>query len=236
MQIGLIGGIGPAAQDYYVRQLIGLFAGAGEPLDMTIVHADTPTLLGNLAADRRDAQAEIFAGLTGRLARAGADFVAVTSIAGHFCRREFAALSPLPVVDMIGAVAQEVAARGLKRIGILGTRTVMESRFYGGIETAVVLPPPEPELGEVHAAYAAMATAGAITPEQRAVFEGAARRLIAAGATAIMLGGTDLALAFDPATCPFPLVDCAASHARAIAERAMAGAAVPEEAHGLPAG
>ena len=79
---------------------------------MTIVHADTPTLLGNLAADRRDTQAEIFAGLTERLARAGADFVAVTSIAGHFCRREFAALSPLPVVDMIGAVAREVSARG----------------------------------------------------------------------------------------------------------------------------
>jgi aspartate racemase len=222
MQIGLIGGIGPAAQDYYVRRLIGLFAAAGAPLEMTTVHADTPTLLANLAADRRAEQAEIFAGLTGRLALAEADFVAVTSIAGHFCRREFAARSPLPVIDMIGAVAQDVAARGLQRVGILGTRTVMETRFYGGIETATVIPPSEPELGEVHAAYVAMATAGAITSAQRAVFDLAARRLIdAAGATAIMLGGTDLALAFDAEDCPFPLVDCAAIHAQAIATEAM---------------
>ena len=222
MQIGLIGGIGPAAQDYYTQQLITIFADALSPLEMTTVHADTPTLLANLADDRRAEQAEIFLRLTDRLALAGADCVAVTSIAGHFCRHEFAAQSPVPVIDMISAVSKNVEARGLRQVGILGTRTVMESRFYGGIETATVIPPAEPELGDVHAAYAAMATAGAITNEQRAVFEIAARRLIEnEGAQAIMLGGTDLALAFDSKNNPFPLVDCAAIHATAIAAHAM---------------
>ena len=231
MQIGLIGGIGPAAQDCYTRHLIGLFGEAGTPLEMTTVHADTPTLLANLAADRRTEQAALFARLSGRLVRAGAGLVAVTSIAGHFCRREFAAISPLPVVDMISAVALDVASRGLERIGILGTRTVVESRFYGGIESATVIAPPEPELGHVHAAYAAMAIAGTITDEQRAVFERAARRMIDTdGATAIMLGGTDLALAFDPADSRFPLIDCAAIHARAIARQAMGRAATASSA------
>ena len=32
MQIGLIGGINPAAQDFYTRRLIGLFADADVPL------------------------------------------------------------------------------------------------------------------------------------------------------------------------------------------------------------
>ena len=67
--------------------------------------------------------------------------MAITSIAGHFCRKEFGALSPLPVVDMIDEVGRAVTARGLRRIGILGTRTVMESRFYGGVTTATVLLP-----------------------------------------------------------------------------------------------
>ncbi|MBX9858707.1 MAG: aspartate/glutamate racemase family protein [Sphingomonas sp.] len=223
MQIGLIGGIGPAAQDYYTRRLIALFADARTPLDMTTVHADAPTLLGNLAADNRAGQAAIFAGLAERLQRAGAGCVAVTSIAGHFCREAFTPLSPLPVIDMIGAVAADVTAKGFTRIGILGTRTVMASRLYGGIASAEVIAPPLPELDAVHLAYAAMATAGTITPAQKTVFEAAAQRLIdEVGCQAILLGGTDLALAFDAETSAFPLVDCAAIHAEAIARHALA--------------
>ena len=218
MQIGLIGGIGPAAQDHYCRQLIGLFAQAHEPLDMTIVHADTPTLLANLAADRRIEQAAIFARLTKRLAAAGAGLVAVTSIAGHFCRHDFAARSVLPVVDLVDAVAQDVARRGFERIGILGTRTVMETRFYGGLAGVTVIPPSGPRLDAVHTAYAEMAAAGVVSAAQRATFHDAARAMMEDdGAQAIMLGGTDLALAFDPATSPFPLVDGVAIHVRAIA-------------------
>jgi aspartate racemase len=224
MQIGLIGGIGPAAQDYYTRQLIGLFADADTPLEMTIAHADTPTLLANLASDRRVEQAEIFGRLADRLALAGAAFVAVTSIAGHFCRHEFSARSPLPVVDMIDTVAAHVEALGLSRIGILGTRTVMQSQFYGGIPSATVVTPSAPELDDVHAAYVAMATAGTVSMEQRDVFESAAATLIdEAGVQAILLGGTDLALVFDDQKSTIPVIDCAAIHARAIARYAMQG-------------
>lgn len=45
MHIGLIGGIGPAATDFYYRRLIAAFAARAQPLEVTIVHADTPTLL-----------------------------------------------------------------------------------------------------------------------------------------------------------------------------------------------
>lgn len=222
MQIGLIGGIGPAAQDYYCRQLISLFAQAERSLDMTIVHADTPTLLANLAADRRTEQAELFANLADRLDRAGAGFIGVTSISGHFCRHEFAARSPLPVVDMIDAVASNIAEHRFEKIGILGTRTVMESRFYGGLAGVDVISPPGSSLDDVHAAYVKMAKTGLATTAQRAIFHEAATHMInTSGAQAIMLGGTDLALAFDAETCPFPLVDCAAIHARAIFEKAI---------------
>src|SRR5262245_17116634 len=101
MQIGLIGGIGPAATDFYYRRLIRVVAQKKSPLELTIVHADTPTLLENLTRNRAATQAQMFARLTERLASAGAGCVAVTSIAGHFCRKEFEALSPLPVDDAL---------------------------------------------------------------------------------------------------------------------------------------
>ena len=97
MHIGLIGGIGPAATDFYYRRLIATFASKKAALELTIVHADTPTLLSNLASNNAAAQVAIYVRLTKRLVAAGAECVVVTSIAGHFCIDEFKVSSPLPV-------------------------------------------------------------------------------------------------------------------------------------------
>ncbi len=222
MHIGLIGGIGPAATDFYYRRLISSFAARKALLDLTIGHADAPTLLANLAAGNVEAQVSVYQDVTERLARAGADCVVVTSIAGHFCIEAFKAVSPLPVVDMIAEVERAIASRGFSRIGILGTRTVMETRFYGAITSTTLVPPPEPALSAVHQAYADMATAGQVTGAQREVFDAASRDLMTKGGTeAIMLGGTDLALVYDEASAPFPLIDCAAIHVDAVVRQAL---------------
>src|ERR1700733_5644748 len=113
MHIGLIGGIGPAATDFYYRRLISTFASKQATLDLTIVHADTPTLLGNLASNNSAAQVAIYMRLTDRLAAAGAECVVVTSIAGHFCISDFKSMSPLPVIDMISEVHRAIVERGL---------------------------------------------------------------------------------------------------------------------------
>ncbi len=221
MHIGLIGGIGPAATDFYYRRLIATFAARQASLELTIVHADTPTLLRNLTSNDQEAQVAIYSRLTKRLVSASADCVVVTSIAGHFCIKAFEAESPLPVVNLLTEVTRAVESRGLKRLGILGTRTVMETRFYGGITSATVLPPAGSELDDVHNAYSSMATAGTVTQAQRRIFDTACERLIQEqGAEAIMLGGTDLALAFKEETSEFPLVDCAGIHVDAIAKLA----------------
>ncbi len=217
MHIGLIGGIGPAATDFYYRRLISIFAGRKAQLDLTIAHADTPTLLGNLASNNAVEQVAIYMKLTARLAAAGANLVAVTSIAGHFCIKDFKAASPLPVVDMIEEVNRAIESRGLKRIGILGTRTVMETRFYGGVSKAEIIPPRGANLDNVHQAYVEMAASGLVTSAQRDAFSAAIQKLLMEDKVeAIMLGGTDLALAFNEKDAEFPLVDCAGIHADAI--------------------
>ena len=222
MHIGLIGGIGPAATDYYYRRLIGVFADRKSALELTIVHADAPTLLRNLAMNDSVAQVSIYTMLTDRLVAAGADCVAVTSIAGHFCIDAFKQVSQLPVIDMIAEVGDAIRQRGLGRIGILGTRTVMETRFYGGVASAEIIPPEGQDLDDVHDAYVAMATSGVVTDAQRDVFDTVSQRLLRErGAEAIMLGGTDLALVFDAGNAAFPLVNCAGIHVGAIARFEM---------------
>ena len=117
MQIGLIGGIGPAATDYYYRSLISEFAREKKALELTVVHADTPTLLNNLEKNDVDAQVKIYNRLTDRLASAGAECVVVTSIAGHFCIDTFKKSSSLRVIDMLTEVDEAIRNRGLTRVG-----------------------------------------------------------------------------------------------------------------------
>ena len=65
MHIGLIGGIGPAATDFYYRGLIERHAASGIPLELTIAHADVREMSRNLNNKDPGRQAEIFARLVG---------------------------------------------------------------------------------------------------------------------------------------------------------------------------
>lgn len=82
----------------------------------------------------------------------------------------------------------------------------MESRFYGGVSTAEVIPPSGPDLDNVHAAYIEMATSGKVTSTQHTVFDAACMHLLQEERVeAIMLGGADLALVYDEHNEDFPI-------------------------------
>ena len=222
MHIGLIVGIGPAATDYYYRYLIAAAARASKDLELTMAHADTPTLLRNQEEGNVQAQVDIYLRLTERLLRAGIAQIAVTSIAGHFCINAFKAVSPVPVIDLLEVVQLEVKRRGLRRVGLLGTRVVMQSRFYGVLDGVEVIAPVD-DLTQVHEAYVAMARAGVVTPAQREVFMRAGMSLTRSdGCQSVLLAGTDLALVFGQGVeSGFDVLDCAGAHAAAIANAAM---------------
>ena len=228
MHIGLIGGIGPAATDYYYRGLIRALAAKGKTLELTIAHADAPTLIGNLERGDAAAQAAIFATLIGRMKAAGAEAAAISSIGGSFCIDALRPLSPLPLIDIIEEVDRALKESGLKKVGLIGTRTVMETRFYGGLSAADIIVPDEPERGQVNQNYIDMAMSGQVTDSQRTLFFAAAQRLCNDhGAEAVMLGGTDLFLAFDGQDCGVPVVDCAGLHIEALARAAGGDPGVP---------
>jgi aspartate racemase len=223
MHIGLIGGIGPAATEYYYRGLVERHAASGTPLDLTIANAEVRDLGRNLAADDAQRQAEIFAALIARLAAAGARVAAVTSMGGHFCIRELEALSRLPILSAIPEVDAEIKRRGLKTIGILGTRKVMETRLYRGLTSVKTVVPQGQAFDDVAKTYTDMASVGRVNDAQRRVFFSAGADLCRLqGAEAVLLGGTDLFLAFQGRDCGFPVLDCAEIHVDAIYKKSLA--------------
>ena len=216
MHIGLIGGIGPAATVFYYRALVELYATASKRLELTIVNADTREMLRHLEAGDPKAQAAVFARYIDRLKSAGCQAVALTSMGGHFCIKDLELISSLPLISAVSALEEHVTTLGVGRVGVLGTRAVMESGLYG-VSAVDVVTLPEQDLPIAHATYIAMAIAGRVSDEQRTFFETAAGRLVDEhGAEAVVLGGTDLFLAFDKPDYPYRLVDCAKVHAEAI--------------------
>jgi aspartate racemase len=222
MHIGLIGGIGPAATEFYYGNLVRAHAAVGRAMELTIVHAEVRELLQNITDAAPDRQARVFLRLAQRLQAAGADAVAVTSMAGHFCIREFEALSPLPVVNAIPELEAELVRRGLTRVGLLGTRVVMGSRLYGGLSALDVVVPEGAAFDATHDEYVAMATIGAASDRQRALFCSVGSELCQKqGAQAVVLAGTDLFLAFDGRECGFPTIDSARVHIDALVRKSL---------------
>lgn len=220
MHIGLIGGIGVAATVVYYQRLTAAMAARGRPLELTIVHGDIAELIDNNLNWRPEAQAKSYARLIGRLRDAGADCAAITSLGGHFCFAETAAISPLPLISGIEPLAATFRAEGLSRVGILGTANLMRTRLFGGLEgiKAVV---PDQDLEALGLTYQAVATSGRCTEDQRAAFFAAGAEMVQAqGAEAVILAGTDLNLAFDGHDPGYRVIDALDIHVARLEELA----------------
>jgi len=222
MHIGLIGGIGPAATEFYYRSLVRNCTDSSTRLELTVAHADMNVLLENMAADARDQQANVFRNHLQQLAGAGAAIAAVTSIAGHFCFRELEAISPLPLVSALTALELEIARRGIRRVGLLGSKIAIESRLYGSLSGVEILLPCDDDISTVSNAYFAMAKSQSATEAQRRIFFSVGARLCSEqGAEVVVLAGTDMFLAFAGANPQFEVIDCAEVHIQALAELAQ---------------
>ena len=222
MHLGMIGGIGPAATEFYYRGLVKAYAERDETLELTIVNASSRVLLENMANGKAAEQAEIFRRFIARLKSADAEVGIVTSLSGHFCIRELEQVSPLPLLNALPVLDRYFEERGLRRVGLLGTRTVMETKLHGGISAADIVLPQSDDLDKVHETYVAMATAAAATDDQRDFMIAMGEKLCREqGADAVALGGTDLFLVFDGVDCGYGVIDCAQVHIDAIVTQAL---------------
>ncbi|MCV3273913.1 aspartate/glutamate racemase family protein [Roseobacter sp. WL0113] len=220
MHLGLIGGIGPAATVAYYQRLTARLREMGHALDLTIVNADAGTLVRNNRTDARQAQAEIYAELIGRLKAAGADCAAITSLGGHFCYAETEAISPLPLISAVAPLDVYFVAQGLGTLGLLGTDVVMRTQLYGQLTRTTAVAPQE-NREEIGRAYIDMALRGHCTDDDRTLFFEAGRRMVAdQGAEAIILAGTDLNLAFDGHDPGYKVIDALDVHVALLADLA----------------
>ena len=198
--LGLIGGTGPESTIEYYRLLTAKYReqadGHSPPLIITSI--DLKQMIdwmstGNLAAVA-DGLTEEFE----RLHKAGADIGALTANTAHIVFDELQQRSPIPLVSMIEATCEEAQARGLKTLGLFGTRYTMQAPFYPNVFSRAGLKlviPTQPEQDYVHEIYLGELLKDVFLPETRArLLEIADEMKHRDNIDGLILGGTELPL------------------------------------------
>ena len=233
-RVGIVGGLGPESTIDYYRRILEAWeredpstapAIVIDSLDvrlaLRLVETDRPALVEYLLASLR------------RLAGAGADFAAMTANTPHLVFDELAALSPVPLVSIVEACADEAQRRGLRRLALLGTRFTMEGPFYpAGFERRgiAVAPPGDGDRAWIHARYVGELLRGELRDETRDRFTSLVGRLREEeGIDGVILGGTELPLLLRAeVVADVPALDTTALHVAAIVERLRGGDAQRE--------
>jgi len=217
--LGLIGGTGPESTIDYYRLLVAKYReqadGHSPPLIITSV--DLKQMVELMTAGKLDIVADYLTVEFERLHKAGADFAALTANTPHIVFDELQRRSPLPLVSIVEAACKEVQARGLKTVGLFGTRFTMEAPFYPDVfsRAGVKLVTPSPqEQDYIHEIYLGQLLKDVFLPETRLqllqIAEEMRRR---DNIEALILGGTELPLLLrDQEHNGLPLLDTTRMH------------------------
>lgn len=191
------------------------------------VSMHTPSLAGTMARIDRDdwpGVGEIMLASAEKLARIGAQFLICPDNTIHQALPFIEGRSPLPWLHIAEVVAEEAAARGFKRLGLLGTRWLVESAVYPEKLTArgiAYVRPNEAEREELNRIIIDELVYGTFKPEGIATYQKAIARLKAEGCDAVVLGCTEIPLIMNDANSPLPTLDSTRLLARAALKRAV---------------
>lgn len=221
--MGIIGGIGPESTVEYYRLIIAGYRerrpDSGEP-SIIIDSIDMRRLLQAIESGDLAGATDYLTVELERLARAGADVGLPASNTPHIVFDELRRRSPLPLISIVESACSAARQRGLRRLGLLGTRFTMRGRFYQDVFSAagITLEVPEPdERAYVHEKYLGELVKGLIVPETRRHLSA----IVAAlkqdhGIDGLILGGTDLSVMFpEDIVCGVPVLDTARIHVNA---------------------
>jgi aspartate racemase len=165
-----------------------------------------------------------------KLATIGAEFLICPDNTIHQALPYVEPRSPLPWLHIAEVVAAEAALRGLGRLGLTGTRYLVESEVYPeklsarGLE--YVRPHPD-EREEINRIIMDELVYGIFKPAAVSYFQRVMARMKDAGCDAVVLGCTEIPLIMNDSNSPLPTLDSTRLLARAALRRAVQGLPAP---------
>jgi aspartate racemase len=164
-----------------------------------------------------------------KLAKIGADFLICPDNTIHQALSYVEPRSPLPWLHIAEVVAAQTVARRFRRVGLTGTRWLVDSEVYPEKLTARGLEyvrPSAVEREEINRIIMDELVCDVFKPEAVAYFQMVIGRMKEEGCDAVVLGCTEIPLIMDDSNSPLPTLDSTRLLARAALRRAVQGADV----------
>jgi aspartate racemase len=222
-KIGIIGGIGPESTVEYYKLIIGAFhdrkAVLGYP-EIIIYSANLSALMKILEAGDWERLTDWLSEKVVALQKAGAEFAVIGSNTPHIVFDKVSSRSPIPMLSIIEETRKVAQKRGLKKLGLLGTRFTMESDFFKkpleSKEVSVIVPEPQDQELIHHRLFSEIEL-GIINDSTRKELLSIVKKMIDRHSIdAVILGCTELPLILDKDEFGIPFLNTTAIHAESI--------------------
>lgn len=159
-----------------------------------------------------------------RLAAAGGDFAICPDNTFHQAFDRMVASSPIPWLHIAEVVAADAASRGMRHLGVLGTRYLMEGPVYreklGACGIAMTIPQPASRAEIDRIIFEELVKGRVLEPSRVRCLE-VVDELRTAGCDGVVLGCTELPLIIFPDQSPLTTFDSTRLLARAAIRRAI---------------
>ncbi len=145
-----------------------------------------------------------------KLAASGADFLICPDNTIHQALPYVLPRSPLPWLHIAEVVADEAVSRGFHRLGITGTRWLVDSAVYPDALASRGLDfvrPDDDELDAINRIIMDELVLGIFEPQGIEVFQQVTRRMQQRGCDAVVLGCTEIPLIISAANASLPTLD-----------------------------
>ena len=160
-----------------------------------------------------------------RLERGGADFVIICTNTMHKMADEVQNNIKMPLLHIADATAERIQAKGLKKIGLLGTKFTMEEDFYKwrliNKYNLEVLIPIDEDRQIVHDVIYNELCLGTINQSSKDQFIRIINNLVDNGAEAVILGCTEIPLLVQQTDIKVLLFDTTKIHAESAVEYSL---------------
>jgi aspartate racemase len=178
----------------------------------------------HIRANDWEALGEVLIASAHKVARVGAAFAICPDNTYHQAFEYVIPRSPIPWLHIAGAVAEEASRLGYVRLGILGTKYLMEGPVYpGALEEFSIGSeiPDEADRRRINEIIFKELVNGIFPEASRLYFNEVAGKLKARGCDAVVLGCTEIPLIVRPDDTPLPTLDSTRLLARAALRRAL---------------
>jgi len=172
-----------------------------------------------------DGVAELMLDSARKLDQAGSEFLICPDNTIHQAMDLVAPRSPLPWLHIAEVVADEAAERIYRRVGLLGTKWLVQSDVYPeklGARGIGFVRPTDEERREIDRIIMDELVYGVFRPESVTHFQLVIRRMKDDGCDAVVLGCTEIPLIISNRNSPLPVLDSTRLLAWAALRRAVA--------------